>query len=451
MAGGPCCVNPEPFRDFFDIIVIGEAEELLPQLMRLSEAHPDRASYLKAAKELAGVYVPALHSPDERIKRAYISDMDKAYYPQKDIVPFLEPVHDRLMLEVMRGCPRGCRFCQAGFIYRPVRQKSVETLRRQADTLIASTGYEEISLASLSTTDYRGCEAIIDYLTARYADEKISVSLPSLRIDAANINIVKQVRKYKPGALTFAPEAGSQRLRDVINKNVTEQDIMATLTKAFEEGFTKIKLYFMFGLPYETDEDLWAIGDLVKRILDTFNARYQNTRALSLSVSASCFVPKPHTPFQYFPQCAKEEIEHKTDILKRAIPRRVKLSYNDASLCALEAAFARGDARLNGVIEAAYKNGCVFDAWPEHYDEQKWRDAFLACGCRPEDFAQKAFAFSEALPWDFIDIGIDPIFFEKEAEKARSAATTPNCFEHCSTCGIQKTNGGCRFDLQDML
>jgi radical SAM superfamily enzyme YgiQ (UPF0313 family) len=309
--------------------------------MRLSEAHPDRASYLKAAKELAGVYVPALHSPDERIKRAYISDMDKAYYPQKDIVPFLEPVHDRLMLEVMRGCPRGCRFCQAGFIYLPVRQKSVETLRRQADTLIASTGYEEISLASLSTTDYRGCEAIIDYLTARYADEKISVSLPSLRIDAANINIVKQVRKYKPGALTFAPEAGSQRLRDVINKNVTEQDIMATLTKAFEEGFTKIKLYFMFGLPYETDEDLWAIGDLVKRILDTFNARYQNTRALSLSVSASCFVPKPHTPFQYFPQCAKEEIEHKTDILKRAIPRRVKLSYNDASLCALEAAFAR--------------------------------------------------------------------------------------------------------------
>jgi radical SAM superfamily enzyme YgiQ (UPF0313 family) len=186
----------------------------------------------------------------------------------------------------------------------------------------------------------------------------------------ANINIVKQVRKYKPGALTFAPEAGSQRLRDVINKNVTEQDIMATLTKAFEEGFTKIKLYFMFGLPYETDEDLWAIGDLVKRILDTFNARYQNTRALSLSVSASCFVPKPHTPFQYFPQCAKEEIEHKTDILKRAIPRRVKLSYNDASLCALEAAFARGDARLNGVIEAAYKNGCVFDAWPEHYDDK---------------------------------------------------------------------------------
>ncbi len=447
MAGGPCCVNPEPFRDFFDIIIVGEAEEVLPKLVRLREIHPDRASYLKAAKELTGVYVPALHKQGETVTRAYIADMDGAYYPKTVIVPFLEPVHDRLMLEVMRGCPRGCRFCQAGFIYRPARTKSVETLKNQADSLIAETGYEEISLSSLSATDYRGCEALIGYLTNRYEDEKLSVSLPSLRIDVSNIDIMKQVKKFKPGTLTFAPEAGSQRMRDVINKNVTERDILDTLEKAFAEGFTKIKLYFMFGLPYETDEDLWAIGDLVKKILDLFNARYGTTRPIALSVSASCFVPKPFTPFQYFPQCSRAEIEHKTDILKRAIPRRVKLSYNDSTLCALEAAFARGDAGMNAVIEAAHRLGCVFDAWPEHYDEQKWRDAFAACGYDLDDCAQKAFAFGEALPWDFIDIGVARDFFEKEAQRAQLAATTPNCFERCSACGIQKTNGGCRFDL----
>lgn len=447
MAGGPCCVNPEPMRDFFDIIVIGEAEELLPRLMQLRKTCPGRDAYLRAAKEIKGVYVPALRKPGETIQRAYIKNMDTAYYPQSVIVPFLEPVHDRLMLEVMRGCPRGCRFCQAGFIYRPVRTKSVAVLKRQADALIAATGYEEISLASLSTTDFYGCKEIIEYLTDRYEDEKLSVSLPSLRIDVSNIDIMKQVRKYKPGALTFAPEAGSQRMRDIINKNVTEKDIIDTLSKAFTEGFTKIKLYFMFGLPYETDEDLWAIGDLIKKILDIFNDMYQNTRSISLSVSASCFVPKPFTPFQYFPQCGTQEMEHKTEILRRAIPRRVKLSYNDSTLCALEAAFARGDSRLNAVIEAAYRSGCVFDAWPDYYDEAKWIDAFAACGYDMRDFAQKSYGFNDTLPWDFIDIGIDRSFFEKEARKALEAATTPNCFERCSGCGIQKTNGGCRFDL----
>ena len=447
IAGGPCCVNPEPFKDFFDIIVVGEAEETLTQLIELYKQHPDRKEYLNRAKKIQGVYIPKYYNQGETVQRALIKNMDTVYFPDKVIVPFIEPVHDRLMLEIMRGCPRGCRFCQAGFIYRPVRAKKVNTLIKQAEALIDSTGYEEISLTSLSATDYFGLKSLIDDIIQKYSSQRIAVSLPSLRIDKSNIDIMKQLRKHRPGALTFAPEAGSQRMRDIINKNVTEKDILDTLAKAFSEGFTKIKLYFMFGLPYETDEDIWAIGKLVKKILDLYNSNENKIKALNLTVSASCFVPKPHTPFQFFAQCTQEEIIHKTQLLQKAIPRRVKLNYNDSTLSALEAAFARGDHRLNDVILAAYKKGCIFDAWPEHYDDEKWKSAFSDCGLTIEDFALKNFDYEDTLPWDFIDIHVDKNFFIKEAKKSAEQKTTKNCYESCSGCGIQRLNGGCVFEI----
>lgn len=464
MAGGPCCVNPEPFCEFFDLIVIGEAEEVLPELMALYEKTKDRETYLIKAAQIEGVYVPsfyevcydsggkilsrtAFNGAKEKIKRRLIKDMNSVYYPESVIVPYTEPVHDRIMQEVMRGCPRGCRFCQAGFIYRPARQKSVDTVKNQLDALIKSTGYEQVSLASLSTTDYKGCEAVIHYVMNEYENDKISISLPSLRIDKFSVNMVKEIQKVRLGALTFAPEAGSQTMRDVINKNINEEEILSTLEEAFKIGFTKIKLYFMVGLPYESEEDILGISQLVDKIMVMYFGLKLKSKFPTISVSIGCFVPKPFTPFQFGGQNSKQEFDEKQKIIQRTLNRKVKLSYPHSDLAVMEGAFARGDRRLNKVILNAFENGCYFDSWPDHFNISAWEKAFADEELDYHALAQREFAHDETLPWDFIDIGIEKEFFIREEEKSRLAATTPNCFESCSNCGINKEYGRCSFEI----
>jgi len=464
IAGGPCCVNPEPFCEIFDLIVIGEAEEVLPKLMECYRNQQTKEAFLRAAAQLDGIYIPSFYNVEydsrgrvlsrtaikgakEKIKRLYIRDVDQSYYPETVIVPYTEPVHDRVMQEVMRGCPRGCRFCQAGFIYRPVRQKHVEIVNRQVKKLIDSTGYEEVSFASLSTTDYKGCTDVIRYVTEEYAEEKISISLPSMRIDKFSVGLAKEIQKVKLGALTFAPEAGSQRMRDIINKNLTEEEIMTTLEEAFRLGFTKIKLYFMLGLPYETEEDVAAISELVDKIMVMYFGLKLPTKFPTISVSVACFVPKPFTPFQFFGQDAIETFNEKQRILLKTMNRKVKFNYHHASLAILESAFARGGRELNQVLFQAYANGCYFDSWPEFYKPDAWEQAFSAHGYDCKELAQRTFDYDDILPWDFIDIGVRKEFFVQEAENAKHASCTPNCYEQCSDCGISRENGRCNFEI----
>ena len=467
MAGGPCAYNPEPLADFVDIFVIGEAEEAILELMdayrRFKAEGGTREDYLKKAAAIEGVYVPAFYEAayhedgtlkaftplieeaPRKIRKRFIKDLDDAYYPETYVVPYTETVHDRVSYEIFRGCGRGCRFCQAGMIYRPIREKSLNTIEEGIKTLLKTTGYEEMSLASLSSGDYSKIETLIEDLVFDYEDQCIGVSLPSLRIDSLSIDMLEQIQKIRKTGITLAPEAGTQRMRDVINKGVTEENLLTTVRTAFERGWGHIKLYFMIGLPTETEADIAGIADLGQKVLDEYYAvpREERNKVVKIVLSTSCFVPKPFTPFQWFGQNTGDQFIEKQKMLKSLIKDR-KISYNwhDGSLSYLEAVFARGDRRLGRVLLKAHEAGCKFDGWQEHYNHQKWLSVFEEAGVDPDFYALRSRSFDELLPWDFIDIGVTKEFLQKEWEKSTEETLTPYCREGCSSCGVMQFSKG---------
>lgn len=462
--GGPCSYNAEPITDFFDFFTMGEGEEVMTEVLDAYAEHKKqggtRKEYLEKIANIEGVYVPSFYdveyNEDGTVKsvtpnnenaklivtKRIINDMDKVYYPTNFIVPNIEIVHDRIMLEVFRGCTRGCRFCQAGMIYRPVREKSPKRLLGLAEDMIKNTGYEEISLTSLSTSDYSGLEPMCNGLLDMTKPKNINLSLPSLRIDNFSLELMEKVRHK---GLTFAPEAGTQRLRDVINKNITEDDITHSTRLAFEGGYNGVKLYFMMGLPTETDEDIEGISDLANLVADQYFAVPKEKRAkgLRITVSTSCFVPKPFTPFQWEPMDTMENLERKQEILQKKIrSRSIKYNWHDADVSYLEAVFARGDRKLNKVMLEAHKQGVKFDSWAEFFSYDKWMEIFEKCGIDPDFYAIRKREYDEVLPWDHISIGVSKNFMINESKKAHSEVTTPQCREKCSGCGANKFGGG---------
>ena len=464
--GGPCAYSAECIAPFADFFQLGEGEEIMNECMdayiKWKKAGLPREEYLKAVSKIPGVYVPSFYDVTynddgtvhaitpinddvpKTVKKRVIEDLDKVYFPDKVVVPFTEIVHDRIMLEVFRGCIRGCRFCQAGQIYRPVREKSAKTLLECAKKLIDSTGYEEITLSSLSTSDYRELKELTDGLLKLTEDKRVSLSLPSLRLDSFSIELMDKVSKVRKSSLTFAPEAGTQRMRDVINKGITEEDLMSSTKMAFEGGYNSIKLYFMIGLPFETVEDVCGIGDLAKKVDDNYFTVPKEVRApgLRITLSVSSFVPKAFTPFQWARQDTQEELRVKQEALGQNIKsKRIKYNYHEAPVSVLEGVFARGDRRLADVLLKAHEKGIRFDGWSEFFSMEKWQEAFDECGLTME-FYTRARDFDEVLPWDMIDIGVKKSFLISEAKKAEKAIVTPNCRKQCSGCGANCFKGG---------
>ncbi|MBE5812530.1 MAG: TIGR03960 family B12-binding radical SAM protein [Clostridiales bacterium] len=451
-AGGPCTCNVEPMSAFFDFAMMGEGEELILEVMQVIIEEKDkkesnyRVRVLERLAELEGVYVPSIHTEDKKkaglkIKKRIIKDMDKVEYPENPIVPYGDIVHDRAVLELFRGCIRGCRFCQAGFLYRPVREKSVDRLVELAKKNLASSGYKEISLSSLSTSDYTCFNELADKLIDFTKEEKVNLSLPSLRIDSVNLDLLDRAQSVRKSGITLAPEAGTQRLRNVINKGLTEEDILNGVSLAFKAGWNNVKLYFMMGLPTETYEDLDGIADLANKILDEYYKIPKNERAsgINITVSASVFVPKPFTPFQWVRQNTKEEVIEKQKYLREKLNKKhITFNYHYSDISLLEAVFARGDDKLCDVIETAFRKGCKFDGWGEYYSHEKWLQAFNECNIKPEDYAYRDRDLDEYLPWEFLDIGIRKEFFKSEWEKALREEVTPNCRVKCAGCGIKE-------------
>lgn len=464
LGGGPCTYNPEPMADFFDIFSIGEGEEALPELLTLyyecRENGLSKREFLRRAAGLEGFYVPSLYdvtynadgtlasfAPNcaeapARITKRVIPDLDTAYFPTDAAVPFLETVHDRVTMETSRGCIRGCRFCQAGIVYRPYREKSVEKISSCAADCVRYSGYSEISLSSLSISDYSEIRRLIDELLGWTEPRSISLSLPSMRIDAFYGELMRKVMSVRKSGLTFAPEAGTQRLRDVINKNITEAEILAGCREAFDNGRTALKLYFMNGLPTETDADIEGIAALAQRIVDAFYETKRNGKGFNVTVSVSCFVPKPFTPFQWEAQDSIAALERKQQLLRDAIrTRKITYHYHDAHVSYIEAVFARGDRRLSRAILEAVDRGQRLDGWDEFFRFDTWMEAFAAAGIDPDFYAARRRPYTELLPWDHIDCGVSRAFLVRESEKAHAGVTTPDCRTQCAGCGANRLGG----------
>lgn len=463
IGGGPCACNPEPLAPFFDCFVLGDGEEVLLKLLELvgefkgsPNGRVDREEFLRRAAELPGIYVPSfyevLYQEDgtlkemrpklagvpEKVKKAVVADLDTAYFPSRPIVPYLEVVHDRLMLEVMRGCTRGCRFCQAGAIYRPVRERDIKVLLRQAAELLRTTGYEEVSLTSLSSADYSCIEELALALAEAYANEGISISLPSLRVDTFSVRLAHALQKFrKKGTLTLAPEAGTQRLRDVINKGVTAEDLLSAAGEAFSAGWHHIKLYFMVGLPTETEEDLKGIVELARQVLEQGRQVSRNKKP-SVTVSVSSFVPKPHTPFQWEPQAALNELKEKQRFLRlRLKGPGLYFSWHQPEMSFLEAVLARGDRRLGQALFIAWREGAKLEGWSEHFRYKAWEKAFQACGLDPAFYAYRRRGYQEKFPWDHLDFGISKDFLWEDYQRALAGQVTLDCRSgRCLRCGV---------------
>ncbi len=478
IGGGPCALNPEPIAEFFDIFYIGDGETVYYDLMDVykesRKQNDSRDAFLKKAAQIPGLYVPSLYDPEynedgtiksflpncpeapKKVQRQIMMEMTDTFYPEKPLVPFIKVTQNRVVLEIMRGCIRGCRFCQAGIIYRPVREKSVEKLKELAKKMLKSTGHEEISLSSLSSSDYRSLESLVRFLIEEFHGKGVNVSLPSLRIDAFSLDVMSKVQDVKKSSLTFAPEAGSQRLRDVINKGLTEEEILSGASEAFLGGWNRVKLYFMLGLPTETTEDMEGIALLSEKIAEKYYEIPKDQRKGKVQVvaSTSFFVPKPFTPFQWARMCTKEEFLGKARVVNHKMKemlnyKSLKYNWHEADVTVLEGVLARGDRRVGAVIEEAYKNGALYDAWSETFKNEVWMKAFETCGVDIDFYTTRERSLNEIFPWDFIDSGVTKEFLKREWVNSIKGTVTPNCRERCSGCGIKRFGGGVCYEDQD--